>query len=257
MPRQIQAAVNELAESHKPASVRTYYGTLRALLGDAVDLDIIGRSPCRGIKLPRASDEEKRVVSPADLHRLAEHIEPRYRPVIYLAGVMGLRFGEAIGLRLCDLDVEQQRISVRQTVSEIGGRISIGRPKTQSSVRTLAAPNRLMDMLIQHVHDESVATAQALLFTDSGGGAIRRTNFRVRVFDPAVTAAKLDGLTFHGLRHSAATQWVADGIDSRTAQQRLGHSDPRLILKLYAHASTPADERAANISDESYWPSDG
>ncbi|MDH3731449.1 MAG: tyrosine-type recombinase/integrase [Acidimicrobiia bacterium] len=52
-----------------------------------------------------------------------------------------------------------------------------------------------------------------------------------KVFAPPVERA---GLTFHGLRHSAATQWVANGVDARTVQHRLGHADPRLVLLLYA-----------------------
>lgn len=74
--------------------------------------------------------------------------------------------------------------------------------------------------------------------------------------EQAVEQTGLDGLTFHGLRHSAATQWVANGIDARTVQYRLGHADPRLVLRLYAHASTPADRRAAEVSSTVFWDED-
>jgi len=70
---------------------------------------------------------------------------------------------------------------------------------------------------------------------------------------PALAAAGLDGLTFHGLRHSAATQWVANGLDPRTVQHRLGHADPRLVLRLYAHALSEADRRAAAASSSIFW----
>ncbi|MDP9335296.1 MAG: tyrosine-type recombinase/integrase [Actinomycetota bacterium] len=64
---------------------------------------------------------------------------------------------------------------------------------------------------------------------------------------PAVRRANLEGLTFHGLRHAAATAWVAAGVDLRTAQHRLGHATPRLVLELYAHATTEADRAAADL----------
>lgn len=60
-------------------------------------------------------------------------------------------------------------------------------------------------------------------------------------------------MTFHGLRHTAATQWIADGIDARTVQFRLGHADPRLVLKLYAHASQTADRAAAETTATTIW----
>ena len=78
-------------------------------------------------------------------------------------------------------------------------------------------------------------------------GPLRYSLFRTRVFAPAIKRAGLDGLTFHGLRHAAATAWVAAGVDLRIAQHRLGHSTPRLVLELYAYATTEADRAAADL----------
>ena len=62
---------------------------------------------------------------------------------------------------------------------------------------------------------------------------------------PACVAAGLDGLVFHDLRRAAATALVLERVDMKTAQTRLGHSDPRLTLVLYAQASNEADRDAA------------
>jgi integrase len=59
------------------------------------------------------------------------------------------------------------------------------------------------------------------------------------------TGDGLDGLTFHDLRRANATGLVAEGVDVRTAQARLGHSDPRLTLAIYAQATGEADRVAA------------
>lgn len=61
-----------------------------------------------------------------------------------------------------------------------------------------------------------------------------------------VNATGLTGLPFHDLRHANATGLVADGVDVKTAQTRLGHSDPRLTLAIYAQAVTEADRAAAD-----------
>jgi len=53
-------------------------------------------------------------------------------------------------------------------------------------------------------------------------------------------------LGFHDLRRAAATALVLEGVDLKTAQTRLGHSDPRLTLGLYAQASSEADRDAAD-----------
>lgn len=54
-----------------------------------------------------------------------------------------------------------------------------------------------------------------------------------------------EGLTFHDLRRANATALVQAGVDLKTAQARLGHSDPRLTLGIYAQTTTAADEGAA------------
>jgi hypothetical protein len=69
---------------------------------------------------------------------------------------------------------------------------------------------------------------------------------RGQVWLPATRRADLEGLTFHDLRRANATALVLDGIDLKTAQTRLGHSDPRLTLAVYAQATSEADRAAAD-----------
>jgi len=61
-----------------------------------------------------------------------------------------------------------------------------------------------------------------------------------------VKTAGLDGLNFHDPRRTNATAMVAEGVDVKTAQARLGHSDPRLTLAIYAQATTEGDQSAAS-----------
>lgn len=81
--------------------------------------------------------------------------------------------------------------------------------------------------------------------------------FRQRVWQPACAKVGLPELGFHDLRRHNATTMVRNGVDVKTAQARLGHSDPRLTLGIYAQATTDADRAAAdllgdllNVSDE-------
>ena len=255
-PRQLQQHINDLAQSYRPTSLRTYYSTLRSALKAAVDQDLIGRTPCRAIAMPSLATEPKSVVAPADLHALAEAVGPRWRCLIYLGGVMGLRFGEAAALRFGDLDLETGEVSIKRTLTDADGHLSFGPPKTAASIRRLSIPRPLVGELRAHVDRYGIDHPDELLFSDNGDGPLRRGNFSRRVFRPAVEGIGQPDLTFHGLRHSAATQWVADGVDARTVQHRLGHSDPRLVLKLYAHASADADRLAAATTAETFWPSE-
>lgn len=160
--------------------------------------------------------------------------------------------GEAIAVRPVDIDRETAELTVSRIVVEVNSQLSIGPPKTKASARTLVLPAPMLEELETHIRRRSIGP-EGLVFSDRRGGPIRRSNFARRIFGPAVSAVGLDGLTFHGLRHSAATQWVSAGIDVRTVQHRLGHSDPRLVLRLYAHSSTAADRAAASRTAGHYW----
>jgi integrase len=90
------------------------------------------------------------------------------------------------------------------------------------------------------------ADADALVFVSEQGGPLRYERWRGRVWLPATRRACLEGLRFHDLRRANATALVLDGIDLKTAQTRLGHSEPRLTLAVYAQATSEADRAAAD-----------
>jgi integrase len=84
------------------------------------------------------------------------------------------------------------------------------------------------------------------------GLPIDYSNWRRRVWLPAVEAAGVAGVGFHDLRRTNATQLVLAGVDIKTVQTRLGHADPRLTLAVYAQAVHDADREAAARLDERF-----
>jgi integrase len=248
-PLDIQELVDDLARRFAPATTRTYFAVLRAILNAAVNADLIARSPCRGIKLPRVTPKAHLIVGPEEVHRLAESIAPEYRVMVFVAAELGFRWGECAGLQVRDLDVLRRTVTVRLNVGEVRGALDVGGPKTAAGRRTVAASAQLMIELAEHLRNRGLTArdAEAWVFAAPEGGPLLYSHFRQRVWLPAVRKAGLEELTFHGLRHAAATSWVAAGVDLRTAQHRLGHATPRLVLELYAHATTEADRAAADL----------
>lgn len=82
------------------------------------------------------------------------------------------------------------------------------------------------------------------------GGALRYSNWRRRVWAPAVTAAGCEGAGFHDLRRLNATTLVVEGI-------RLGHADPRVTLSISASAPASVDRAAADVVGERFFGGDG
>jgi integrase len=85
----------------------------------------------------------------------------------------------------------------------------------------------------------------AFLFVGPDGEHLDYANWLHRIWYPARRQAELDWLQYHDLRRANATGLVLEGVDIKTAQARLGHTDPRLTLGIYAQATTDADRDAA------------
>jgi integrase len=168
--------------------------------------------------------------------------------MVWIAALLGLRWGEVAGLRVGRLDLLGRTLTVSEIVTrDEHGRSVAGPPKSAAGVRTLAIPVAQVEVLAEHLARAGLTAAdtEAMVFPAPVGAPWSYTKFRRRIWQPASRAAGLEGVGFHDLRRMAATSLVLGNVDLKTAQTRLGHSDPRLTLAVYAQATTEADRAAA------------
>src|SRR6266542_1952666 len=142
----------------------------------------------------------------------------------------GLRFGEVAALRRTDVDMHRGRLTVSRALSEVRGQITEGQTKT-GKTRPVTMPKVVVSALTEHLgrHPGN------LIFTAPDGGYIRRTNWRRRVWVPALAAAGLSGVRPHDLRHFGAAVAIAAGAHPRAIMERLGHSSISTTLNVYGH----------------------
>jgi integrase len=249
-PTDVQRLVNVWAYDHAPRTVKRNYEVLRAMFGYAVRNDWLARNPCRNVRLPTAEFTRRFELTAADVARIADAIAPEYRPMIWIGAVLGLRWSEVAALRVGRVHLSQSRLTVAEALTRgVGGRNVFGSPKSRAGSRTMSVPHAIVAMLEAHFASTGLSMDQpnALLFTDDVGGPLRYSNWRRRVWLPAVKAAGCVGAGFHDLRRLNATSLVVGGVDVKTAQVRLGHSDPRMTLAIYASAPASADRAAADV----------
>jgi integrase len=255
-PRDVQNLVTSWSRQAAPRSVRRQYGVLTAILNQAVESDLISRTPARGVRLPRLTETRKpHVVSAGELATLADALGPRYSAMAYLGAVLGLRWGECAALRVGHLDFLARTLKVaEQRTRGLGGRMVECPPKSSAGRRTLSVPTPLMEVLAEHLRRRGVTAAEpeAYVFVGSHGGPLEYSGFRQRVWQPACRVAGLPELGFHDLRRANATALVHSGVDVKTAQDRLGHTDPRMTLAIYAQATSEADRAAAEKLGEAF-----
>ena len=255
-PTIVQGAVNEWAGRLAPRTVKRTYGVLRAVTNYAVESDMIGRPPCRGIKQPRVVDRQRHSLAAAEVAALADAVGDRYRCVVYLGAVLGLRWSEVAGLKVGALDLSVGTVSVHEVrVRTAHHKQVTGPPKSAAGRRTFAIPQPLVSLLAEHLRREGLRWADtgAYVFAMPDGQPLDYVNWRRRVWLPACLSVGLEGTGFHDLRRAAVTALVLGGVDMKTTGTRAGHSDIRLTLQTYAQASTTADRAAAGVLAEHFF----
>lgn len=206
---------------------------LKAVLQVAVDTGLLAHNPAKAVKLLRVPDSEQRALTLSEVESIREAIDPRYQAMFLLLAWVGLRFGEAIGLRWEDVDFETGRLRVARQVTMVGAQHFYGPTKT-GKVRHLTLPR----FLVQELRRLKLSGPPGpLIFQAPDGGPIRHTNWRRRVWLPALEAAGIERPwpRIHDLRHTAASVAFALGAQVREVQSMLGHASPQMTLGVYSH----------------------
>jgi integrase len=244
----VRAWVAEMAdEGLSGARIRQALQVLRASLDVAVSDGLIVKNPASGVKAPRVEKRRQRFLTADELGRLADAAGD-YGPLVWLLGWAGLRWGEAVALRVGRVDTKQRRLRVEEAATEVGGTIHFGPPKTHET-RTVILPKLIMSRLEPLIEGRD---ADELVFTAPKGGALRQSNFR-RTWRRAVEASDVyDDLLIHDLRDTAASLAIATGASIKAVQRMLGHASAAMTLDTYGSLFTEDLENLADRMDERY-----
>ena len=252
-----------------------YHVLIKAVLQKAVDCDYIPKNPCDRVDAPKVDKPERRSLTAEEAARLLAVIDnaedEAYKALIdkenrqedrgntldrsYLRGiqplccVLALRLGLATGMRLGEV------LRLRwELVSLSDGRLTVDEAKTAAGVRSVFIDSETVRHLAKwkRLQRELLATLcieqsdSTPVVCDSVGHTLDAFNFETwwRKFR---RDNGFEGLKFHELRHTQATLLLAQGVDVKTVQTRLGHSDASLTLNWYAHAVPENDQKAAQL----------
>jgi integrase len=235
------------------ATVIRNYGVLAAILDEAVKDRRLLSNPARGVNLPRKAKKAHTYLSREQVHLMAP--ESKYPTLVLVLAYSGLRWGEAIGPRVKDLDVLkrrflvlkrrflvlkrrflvlERRFLVTENAVEVGSRIVVGTPKNHER-RSVPFPRFLVEMLAQQCAGKH---RDGLLFAGVDGGYMRSARVHehnMSWFAGAVKRSGIPRITPHDLRHSAASFAVSAGANVKAVQKMLGHSSAAMTLDVYAH----------------------
>lgn len=246
-PSEVASWVSELqagtARSTRPTSkplsatsVLRAHGVLAGILDRAVADRRIPSNPARGVPLPRKRKhkQDRNYLDHRQVELLAQEAGRQGTLVRFLA-FTGLRWGEAIALRVGDVDEIRSRVHVRQNAPRVDGRHILGTPKTHEARAVALSPFLLDELrratagrgLHQYVFGAGDVLLQPSTHRDGWFAQARR---RATLLDPHFPST----LTVHDLRHTAASLAISSGANVKAVQRMLGHASAAMTLDTYA-----------------------
>ena len=240
---------DELAAGIAASSVHRHFRTLRRVLNAAVDNEILGRAPTARIKPPVVQQTEMRFLTAEQVNTQANELPAHLRVFVLTAAFTGMRWGELIGLRRANVDLDVGCIYVVEQLVRVDREWVRKGPKTAAGRRRIALPPLLTELLVDHVETHSSDAPDALVFPNKAGKPIDRSSFISNFWAPAKERLDLVGVRFHDLRHTAVALAIAQGAHPKSIQARMGHSSVQVTLDRYGHLFPELDAAIATGLD--------
>ena len=225
------------------------YGVLCGILDVAVLDRRISTNPARGIKMPRKGKKKRAYLTRPQVEILAKH-SGEHSTLVYLLSYTGIRWGEAVGLRISNLDMLRRRMNIEENAVILGGTVEVGTTKSHDN-RSVPFPQFLAVPLAQACEGK---TRQQLVFGNGDAHQMRPGSGK-GWFHRALLAAQAEDstipyLTPHDLRHTAASLAISSGANVKALQRMLGHASAAMTLDTYADLFDDDLDAVATRMDE-------
>jgi integrase len=247
-----QAWVNDLAARRAPATVAKAAQIMGKVMKAAVRARVVPYNPMAEVALPRIEESEDVYLTPAQVRDLAdamEQVAPQYRALVYVGCYSGPRIGELAALRWTDIDLLHRTVSITRKVVEVTGLGMVeGGTKTKAGRRSVTIPRLVAAEL--ELHRARFPSSDLVFTAPDGDGPIRANNLRRRAWAAAVKLAGLDPApTFHDMRHTAVSLWIAAGASDLEVAKWAGHRSVSFTKDRYAHLFPEHGEALADRLD--------
>lgn len=263
--------INQVKQSHvkaffvelnnngvKSNSLHVYHTILRPAFQKAVNDDLIRKNPCDfSIDFLPKESNEKVALTQKEETAFLEFVKQNpqlcwYYDIYVIMLETGLRLGEIIGLTLQDIDLKERRLSVNHQLCrerKKGGKLYIDTLKTNDGKRDIYISDRANESLVRLIerrrnetnievvidgysnfllasHKQSKIVTHEMLY--------RNLKKAVQMYNKK-HKEKIPDLSPHSLRHTFCTRMAERGINARTLQYLMGHSDIGTTFNIYTH----------------------
>jgi integrase len=242
----VEQWIGRMGRKSGATTVLRCYGVLAGVLDDAVKARRLASNPARGVEnLPHKSGKRRVYLSPDDVGRLAAE-SGQHRALVLTLAYTGIRWGEAVALRVSDVQFLRRRLSVHDNAVQLGVDHAVGVTKSRQE-RSVPVPGFVLDELSVQCRGRGPDT---LVFGD-GAHYQPRPKSTDGWFVVATKRAKVQHISPHDLRHTCASIAISSGVNVLALSRMLGHQSAKVTLDTYADLfDTDLDAVAAAIDSK-------
>lgn len=247
-------------DQYAVASVRQYASVVAGAITEAHAEGAIRTNPShRALEVPKdaapVADKPKAWSATEARRFLDEAADDPLYPLWRLLLATGMRRSEALALEHADFDLSEGSVQIRQSLVNVAqtGEVALGRPKS-GKVRTAYFDPDTAILVGAHLRDQRKRRLQSsswhqghdFAFTRNGGLPWNGSTISMR-FKVLIEKLDLPPVGVHGLRHSAATLLIENGVDVTAVRDHLGHASIDTTVGSYSHRSAESRQNVANV----------
>lgn len=235
-----QRILNRYGETREKATVIDFHHQLSWALKRAYNVDgLLKRDVTFDAKIPQGKKpgkKKQKFMEIEDMKKLIQELKHENTPEANFFLILlktGLRFAEALGITLNDVDFKKKTVSINKTLAYKGhqkGTRTFAPTKNKYSVRTIIVDDAVLYMLWKNA--KGADPDESIFFRIKGFQFNSTLNNRLK---RVCRKAGVPEITLHSLRHEHATYLVSQGISSMAVAERLGHADDSVTRAVYIH----------------------
>ena len=238
-----------------PRTVRMHKNVIHQTLNEAVKNGLLTSNPCEFIDLPPQTRYQSKFYSAAQMQALFDAIkdEPLY-PLVRIDALYGLRRSELIGLKWDSIDFENDRLTIKHTISKVTRVVAKDKTKNASSRRSFPlAPEAREIFLAAKAEEEANRRLFGKGYQENeyvfkwADGHPYDPDYITNTFSQLLKKHNLPHIRFHELRHSCASLLLNSGFTLKDVQEWMGHADIKMTADIYGHLDA---ERKKSMADK-------
>lgn len=242
-----------------PRSLRLHMNIINQTINLARKNGVINSNPCEFVKLPKSERYEYEFYSVEEMTQLFNAVKDDVLyPLIRITALYGLRRSELLGLQWDSVDFENNRLTIKHTVSKVTKAVAKDKTKNASSFRsfplTADAKEIFLDAKAKEIENRKLFgksyNENCYVFKWDDGHPFS-PDYISKHFAKILKKNNLRHIRFHELRHSCASMLINSGFDLKAVQDWLGHADIKMTANIYGHLDVARKKSMAEKLNDS------